>query len=441
MRDLLAASESRLRRRYLELIRWLREHNTLDAVAAAISAGHVQDAIAGLEEAAHAFAMEVNHVYAVAAEDEAKVASLQLRTRVTYDAVNEEAVRAARENAYQLVREIVQEQRDLIRRVETEGITQGLNPIEVARDLRASIGLTQKQWTYIDNYRRELQRGDPAALGRELTDGRHDRTVRAAIEGRRAPLAPAEIDRMVQRYADNWVVYRSEVIARTEGLRAAHQGMMRTWDQVIERGKISAADLYGTWLHTPSPKQRDFHAEMNEQEQPYGQPFVSGLGNFLRYPCDPVASAEETANCRCGMTVRVRSQFARGAEQWEAEDEARDEGALPRSSRDLRIPEGEDWQIVRGVYPAELEGRVYALPGGVQEGRIATQERLFREGRTPGPIQVVMDRDGDMEFVNGRHRYLAARRLGQPIDIMVSDTTSDLSEQVAAGTLVPVDAR
>lgn len=306
--ELLDRSESRLRRRYLELVRWLREHNDLASVVAALEAGRAEDAVAAIEDAARAMAAEVTSVYTLAAQDEAQVASLELRTRVVYDQVNERAVAAARANALEMVREVTDEQRSVMRQVIAEGVRDGLNPLDVARDMRASIGLTRRQLQYVDNYRRELQRGDLAALGRELRDGRHDRSVLAASRGR--PIPGSTIDVMVDRYRQNWINYRAEVIGRTEGLRAAHTGMMATWQQLIESGKIDGSDLYRTWLVAmPRGKHpRDFHTEMHLQEVDWGQPFVTGLGNELDYPGDPSAPAEETVQCRCAATVRVRAR-------------------------------------------------------------------------------------------------------------------------------------
>jgi len=434
--ELLDRSESRIRRRYVDLVRWLREHNDLAAVTAALEAGHTDDAITMIDAAARALAAEVTQVYTLAAQDEAQVASLELRTRVVYDQVNERAVAAARANALEMVREVTQEQRDVLRQVIAEGVRDGLNPLSVARDLRASIGLTRKQLEYVDNYRRELERGDLAALNRALRDARHDRSVTAAANGRAIP--QSTIDLMVDRYRQRWINYRAEVIGRTEGLRAAHTGMMATWQQIIDDGRIQATDLYRTWLVTlPRGKNpRDFHTDMHGQEVPWGQPFVSGLGNQLEYPGDPSAPAEETVQCRCAQTVRVRQR----TQVQVPADVAPESRGFPASSRDVRVPRGEDFATFDGVDPDQLAGRLYGLPTGMQEERIATQERLFREGRTPGPIKVVMDPDGDMEIVDGRHRFLAAQRLGRPIDVRVDTTHRDLTPQIDQGILVPVTA-
>jgi len=54
---------------------------------------------------------------------------------------------------------------------------------------------------------------------------------------------------MTNRYSDNWVTFRSETIARTEGLRAAHVGHHMAFDQAVETGVIAAEDLIREWRH------------------------------------------------------------------------------------------------------------------------------------------------------------------------------------------------
>jgi hypothetical protein len=41
---------------------------------------------------------------------------------------------------------------------------------------------------------------------------------------------------------------------------------------------------------------------MDGQQQPWGKPFESGLGNALMYPGDGSAPAEDVIQCRCVLT-------------------------------------------------------------------------------------------------------------------------------------------
>jgi uncharacterized protein with gpF-like domain len=57
-----------------------------------------------------------------------------------------------------------------------------------------------------------------------------------------------------------------------------------------------------TWNTAGDERVRESHADMEGQQVPLGQPFVSGLGNDLMYPGDPSAPAEDVINCRCVVT-------------------------------------------------------------------------------------------------------------------------------------------
>lgn len=53
---------------------------------------------------------------------------------------------------------------------------------------------------------------------------------------------------------------------------------------------------------------RDSHADMEGQTvNGADTPFISGAGNQLLYPGDPLAPAGEVINCRCYVVSRVKS--------------------------------------------------------------------------------------------------------------------------------------
>ena len=158
---------------------------------------------------------------------------------VDFDAINDRAVRLMRENKLRLVREFLDSQRAATQHALVEGVTEGLNPIAQARAFRDSIGLTSRQEAAVGNYRRLLQTGDRDALVRALRDRRYDPTVRRAIASDR-PLTTSQIDRMVARYRERYIKYRSEVIARTESLKIVHQGNDEMYHQAVESGKLDA---------------------------------------------------------------------------------------------------------------------------------------------------------------------------------------------------------
>lgn len=232
---------------------------------------------------------------------------------VSYDMVNEGAVRAMRENQLRLVREFSEAQRRATQQVLIDGVRDGANPREQARDFRRSIGLTQRQQAAVGNFRRLLQQNDPEALTRALRDKRHDRTVRRAIrEGR--PLSQRQVDTMVNRYRERYLKYRSEVIARTEAMRAVHEGQERMMRQAVENGIVQNDQLVREWNTALNGRVRSFentsgktsHSTMHGQlRRGLDEPFLSGSGSALRYPTDPNAPAFDTVQCRCTVSFRM----------------------------------------------------------------------------------------------------------------------------------------
>lgn len=218
---------------------------------------------------------------------------------IRFDAVNQRAVFAARQNELELVQGLSAETRQTVRQVITDGQRSGLNPRTIARDIRQSIGLTPTQEQHVRNYRRALEQGDFGnALGRELSSGQSDRTVRRAQRDGTA-LTEQQIDTAVERYRQNYVQYRAETIARTESARNVHAGIDESMRQAIERGDVEAEQLVKEWIHAGRGHSRPAHAAMDGKTVKWGELFELPTGARMRYPHDPSAGADENANCRC----------------------------------------------------------------------------------------------------------------------------------------------
>ena len=308
MSTLLALVEKHLGSEWLDVVRYLRQKNGLEDVAARIEAGDPEGAIQGVEDAAAKYATAIDAAYREAATQEAAWLDGQVETSlIRFDQANPYAVQWAEQNKLDLVRDLTTEQRDTIRQVITEGIKRGDNPLTVARDLRESIGLTPAQEQWAQNYRRALEQGDWSdALGRELSDGRTDRTV-ARLQRDGGAMTQEQIDTAVSRYRDNLHRMRAEAIARTEGLRALHSGSEEAIRQAIASGDVEAGSLVREWNHAGGGKHsRPGHVEMDGTQQPFGQAWTNPVtGATLRYPGDPDAGGAETVNCRCCLSTRM----------------------------------------------------------------------------------------------------------------------------------------
>ena len=325
MNALVTATSGRINRAWLAMIAHLREENSEAQIVSRILAGRA-DVLSGTDLAGKALAVAFTAAYVNAGQTAARWLDSEIHKRAiakkipVFDPTDPPAAHWAAQNRLDLIREIDDETRMMVRDVLMEGARLGTNPLEMAREIRESIGLTTYQQGIVDNYRRELMRGDyTAALHRELTSGHSDRAVAAALRANR-PMTQAQIDTAVERYRQGWIDYRARTIARTEGLRVAHQGSDEMIRQAVERGDIDAEQVQRTWIHQFGGARatrgrsrssggkggpRPFHVVMNNQVRGFGEKFVSGLGAELRFPCDPQASAEETANCHCVVTTRI----------------------------------------------------------------------------------------------------------------------------------------
>lgn len=222
-------------------------------------------------------------------------------------------------SALGLIREITEEQQRVILEALRDGVERGVNPRQMAREFRQAIGLTEHQMSHVRSYRDALTRahGDPSALanalGRELRDGRFDRTVARAARLQQA-LSREKIDQLVARYQERYIAHRAEVIARTQALRAVHMGEESVWQEAARRGDIVAEEVTETWHTRLDGRERKTHRAMNKQERRMGVPFTTGAGVALRFPGDPLAPGAETIQCRCVVTRQISAAPLVGTE-------------------------------------------------------------------------------------------------------------------------------
>ncbi len=307
---LLERSEGRVRRRYLRLVRESGQLATLEEVAALLEAGRMEQALALLtDELGPSLSSSLEQVYAQAGLSAAEVLRSQVDTLFDFNLANPRAVRSLQDTRLRLVREFGFEQRLASQVFLEEAFAAGLAPVEQARILKRSIGLTQHQARIIQNYRRQLQNRSAGALTRALRDKRFDPTIARAIRLDR-PLTSAQIDRMVGRYTERWVQFRAQTIAKTETLAAAGAADLELWQQAVDEGVISEDDVFNTW-RTGGRNIRPSHRAMNGQKRRLGVPFDSGAGNKLRFPGDPQTPAEDRVNCKCVVARQLR-RGARG---------------------------------------------------------------------------------------------------------------------------------
>ena len=235
------------------------------------------------------------------------------RVAVRFDVVNDRAVNYMQRERLRLIREFTDSQRMALRTVMEDGITRGIGPRDMAREFRASVGLTQSQVKSVSNFRTYLEQaqfGNRTALERALRDRRFDPSIQRALETG-TPIDRARVARMTQRYRERYIKYRAEVIARTEGLRAANSGTVEAMQQAIDDPDvpITEQETWKTWIATKDERTRDSHSFLSGMKIMNNDVF-HGLYGALRYPHDPQAPARETVMCRCTLAYTLTNKPA-----------------------------------------------------------------------------------------------------------------------------------
>jgi hypothetical protein len=243
------------------------------------------------------------------------------RLDILFDVRNPRAEAWLRQHSANLIRQIADDQRTMVRAVLTQGLVDGRNPRDVALEIagrinRATgrrdgglIGLTATQQEWARSYARELATGNPAALQRALRDRRFDARVRRAIrEGR--GLTKEEALPVFRAYLNRALRWRAETIARTEAMTALHQSSQEAMQQAIDAGQVDEAAVTKVWHSAGDKRVRDTHQALDGQEVAFRADFVSPSGARLRFPGDPSAPPAETINCRCWADYSI--DFLRG---------------------------------------------------------------------------------------------------------------------------------
>lgn len=296
-----------LGREWVGSVEWLRSlpQNSVDEIERRLVAGDISGVVKEIESAALRFAAESQAQYQRAGREGARWLDAQVPDKlIRFDSTGSRAEQRARQNQYELVRDMTQGQRESIRAVMADST--GRNPRDLARDIRSTIGLTPAQTQHVLNYRRQLEQGQYAdAMARRLHDGRSDARLR-----RGDPLTPEQIERMTERYRANYIAYRAETIARTESARNVHEGLAEAYTQAIERGDIEAGELVKEWIPGPStedarPEHRS--GDLLRQRPTMNEPFVLSDGTRMMFPGSG-ADAEHTANCRCTWAVTLEAK-------------------------------------------------------------------------------------------------------------------------------------
>lgn len=311
--ELAAKFEPEIRKEFLKAIEGITSKIDIEEIAAALEAGDtglamrlVEFAVGTLTFAGVLKAIQSSFVAGGGFGAEIMRQYYPNSVNIVFDAYNQQSIDWIRNHDVRLVGDTTKSMAATVENVLRRSIQQGTNPLQTAREIRRSIGLTAKQEQAVANFKRMLEEGDSATLQRALRDKRFDSTVRRAIRGE-IKLSQDKIDKMVKRYRERYLKYRSETIARTESIRAVQAGNYLAWKVMADAGIIDASKVRRKWQYTADSRVRHAHVTiplLNPEGVGLDEPFLSELGPIM-YPGDPAATAGNTINCRCTSVIRV----------------------------------------------------------------------------------------------------------------------------------------
>ncbi|RVJ72229.1 phage minor head protein [Sinorhizobium medicae] len=326
--ELLATYEPRLAAAFREAIEEIKSSIVLARVIERLERGDVNGAVEAMQIEPEAFSALVialqeafNAGSTNAVGELPKVMDPQgNRVIWRFGVRNPVAEAILRELSSTMVTHITDDQRQGIRQALEQGLARGANPRSTALDVvgRQSrvtgrreggvIGLTRYQIEFIERARIHLASGDPEQMKRHFElktrDKRFDRTVMAAIRAEK-PVAGEALTKVIGRLRDKNLLFRGEMLARTETMMALSSARDEAMRQQIEAGKVQAQDVTKVWHSADDSSVRHTHRVLNGKSVGMDEVFQSPSGAFLRFPGDPRAPIPEISGCRCRLEYKV----------------------------------------------------------------------------------------------------------------------------------------
>lgn len=185
--------------------------------------------------------------------------------------------------------------REVIARLTDQALAEGWGVHDLERAIRDQVTLNETQNQWVRNFERKLRSNKRKALRNTLRDRRSDPTLLSD-----KPLSESQIDSQVRRYRERLVRWRSLRIARHELIRASNGAEFAVYDDADKR-RLLPEGVRKFWWHRHDKDVRHAHLQvplLNPDGVPLDASFVTPLGP-MRYPLDPLGSAENVLGCRC----------------------------------------------------------------------------------------------------------------------------------------------
>lgn len=199
-----------------------------------------------------------------------------------FDSLNPDVVTAIQTLETRVITDLQDSVRETVRQRVRAGIEAGETHKSIAKDLRATLGLSPSQEESLRNYRQQLADGSKKALERKLRDRRFDKTVA------KGNLSEEQITRMTDAYRKRSIAHNADTVARTAVLDAQKLGQKLSISQAIDQGIITVA-MQKTWIGVMDIREREEHVAMQNETVPFDSLYSNGED----------VPGESTYNCRC----------------------------------------------------------------------------------------------------------------------------------------------
>jgi hypothetical protein len=255
-------------------------------VATALSDQHLDRAFVGLK-------LQLQEGLGVAVSQMAKELPMIGVPGIGFDVLNPNIIEGIRTLNSRVMTTLQTGVRAGVRRHVELGLARGVNPREIARDLRGIVGMAPSQVDIVHNFRRALEGGPnravfSRALDYKLRDHRFDGEVARALIGNTA-LSPQQVDKMVAAYARRMVAFNAETNARTAALDAMKLGHRLSWEDAIDNGAADPERLFKRWSNVGDDRVRPDHVQLHGEVRPFDEPFSNGA----------MIPGDNEFNCRC----------------------------------------------------------------------------------------------------------------------------------------------
>jgi hypothetical protein len=237
--------------------------------------------------------------------------------RVLFDVRNPRAEQWIRNESSALVKDIVDDQRVMIRARLEAGLQSGTNPRQVALELVGRInpsskvrqggviGLSSNQEQWLRNYEADLASSDPARLkallDRGLRDKRFDATVLKAIRDGTG-ISPDLQTKMRTQYANRALKWRGDNIARNETIKSLGAAQAEAYQQSIDKGQLDQQLLLKFPVTAGDERVRETHRmvpAMNKDGRKWNEPYATPFGPQMHAPYP------DQIGCRCHERIKV----------------------------------------------------------------------------------------------------------------------------------------